>query len=332
MNILTLGESLARLSSFDGQRLSNATQLNLTYGGAESNVAVNLSQLGHDVRHATKIPKNLLSQNLIALLQAHKVNVDNVLYGGERLGSYFVEGGAGLRPSRVIYDRAYSSIAMMEELEWDLDTLFEDVDIFHTTGITLALSEAWHKLGVDLIKEAHSRGIKISFDMNYRAGLWSTDTAKDVFQNVLPYISYLSASKLDAIAFMDIEESPEKTDADYIKDIAQKYSNLEVIFGTNRINKTPNQYTYQGFLYDAEADQMSHSKSYELDEVVDRVGAGDSYTASILDGIILDKDNAKIVEFATAAAVLKHTIQGDINRFTREDIEGFMQNSQNIIR
>lgn len=332
MKILALGESLARMSSFDGQRLSNATQLNLTYGGAESNVAVNLSQLNHSVNYATKIPQNLLAKNLVSLLKANGVNIDHVIHGGDRLGTYFVEGGAGLRPSRVIYDRAYSAIAMMTENEWDLDQLFEGVDLFHTTGITLALSESWHEIGLELIKAAHSRNIPISFDMNFRSALWSTDTAKEVYQKLLPYISYLSASKLDAIVFMDIEEDSSKSNDDYIRDIASKYPNLKVIFGTNRVNKTPNQFDYQGFYYDTSEESIVKSDVYDLNQVVDRVGAGDSYAAGVLDGIIQNKKSKDIVDFATAAAVLKHTIHGDINRFTREDIEQFMTNTENIIR
>lgn len=332
MNILTLGESLARFSSFDGQRLSNSTQLNLTYGGAEGNVAVNLALLGHSVSHATKIPDNLFSNNLIALLRSQNVNLDHVIYGGERLGTYFVEGGVGLRPSKVIYDRAYSSIAMMESLEWDLDTLFRDIDLFHITGITLALSKNWHKLGAQLIKEAYQRDIKISFDMNFRSALWTLETAKEVFQSILPYVTYLSASKLDAIAFMNIKEKESMTDECYIRKIAEKYSNIEFIYGTFRKNKTPNTFKYQGFLYQASDNSLSLSKNYNLDEVIDRVGAGDSYSAGVLDGIILDRSPQDIVDFAAASAVLKHTIRGDINRFTRKDVEQFMTNTQNIIR
>lgn len=332
MKILALGESMARMSSFDGQRLSNATQLNLTYGGAESNVAVNLSQLNHSVNFATKIPQNLLSKNLVSLLKANGVNIDHIIYGGDRLGTYFLEGGAGLRPSRVIYDRAYSAIAMMTENEWDLDQLFEGIDLLHTTGITLALSECWHKIGLELIKTAHSKNIPISFDMNYRSALWSTETAKNVYQEILPYISYLSASKLDAVTFMDIEERASKSNDDYIKDIANKYPNLKVVYGTNRVNKTPNQFEYQGFYYNTSEEDIAKSDVYQLNQVVDRIGAGDSYAAGVLDGVIQNNASKDIVDFATAAAVLKHTIHGDINRFTREDIEQFMDNTENILR
>lgn len=332
MNVLTLGESLGRLSSFDGQRLTNATQLNLTYGGAEGNVAVNLAQLDHTVAHATKVPENLLSTNLVAMLKGQGVNTDHIIFGGKRLGTYFLEGGAGLRPSRVIYDRAYSAIAMMEEIEWNLDDLFTDIDLFHITGITLALSKQWHKMGIELIKEAHKRDILISFDMNYRQSMWTVEEARQVFQMVLPHVDYLSATKMDAIAFMDIDEDNAKNYEDYIFEIAKKYPNLKIVYGTNRINNTPNTYTLKGYILDTAESELFLSKEYYLDQVIDRVGAGDSFSAGILDGLMNKTDSQDTVDFAMAAAVLKHTIHGDINRFTREDILEFINNECNIIR
>lgn len=332
MTILTLGESLARLSSFDGQRLSNSTQLDLTYGGAESNVAVNLSQLGHTVSHATKIPKNLLSDNLIATLHSQSVDTSHVIFGGERLGTYFLEGGAGLRPSRVIYDRAYSAISQMVENEWDFDELFHDVSLFHITGITLALSDTWHTLGVTLIEEANRREIPVSFDMNYRAQLWDIDTAKAVYENVLPHIDYLSATPRDAQTFMAINDPSLDSTAAYLKAMAEKFPNLKIIYGTKRVNQTPNRFLLTGMIYDTATDTYTESIQYQVDEVIDRVGAGDSYSAGILDGIILKKPLQETVDFATAASVLKHTIKGDINRFNREDIEQFLSNDANILR
>lgn len=332
MTILTLGESLARLSSFDGQRLSNATQLDLTYGGAEANVAVNLAQLGHQVSHATKIPNNLLSDNLIATLHSQLVDTSHVLFGGKRLGTYFLESGAGLRPSRVIYDRAYSSISEMNHIEWNMDDLFNDVSLFHITGIALALSEKWHDLGASLIKEAHKRNIPVSFDMNYRSQLWDIETAKEVYRQVLPSIDYLSATPRDATTFMSINDPSLDSTQDYMRAMSQKFPNLKIIYGTERINQTPNRFLLTGTIYDAESDSFAESTQYQIDEVVDRVGAGDSYSAGVLDGILLNKSLQDIVDFATAASVLKHTIKGDINRFNREDIEQFLNNHSNILR
>lgn len=331
-NFLSLGESMARLSSFDGQRLSDSAQLDLTYGGAEGNVAANLSQLDHEVKYATKVPQNPLSSNLIAHMKSYGVDCSNILIGGDRLGTYFLEVGAGVRPSSIVYDRAYSAISMMTELEWDLDELFDGVEYFHITGITLGISPEWHKLGVELMKEAKSRGIKVSFDMNYRQKLWDHDEAKRTFEELLPYVDYLNAGKLDAIHFIGVPEDENEGWEYYTKAMAKEYPNIEYIYGTNRENITSNSFNINGYLYDTKNDQSYESKEYRLDIVIDRVGAGDSYAAGILDGIMNNHLMEQTVEFGMASSVLKHTIQGDVNRFSREEIESFMSNNQNIIR
>lgn len=330
--ILCLGESLARMSSFNGERLTNSTQLDLNYGGAEANVAVNLSLLKHHVEYATKIPENKLSENLMKVLHSYNVSSKNVLYGGPRLGTYFLEVGSGLRPSSVIYDRAYSSISLMKEIEWDIDQLFEGITLFHITGVTLGLSSSWNELGVYLIQEAKKRGIEISFDMNYRQKLWTQEEAKIVFEKVLPLVDYLSAGNLDAIHFMDVEEIENASWDYYTRNMAEKYPNLKYIYGTNRDNLTPNSFIINGYVLDVQNNEPYESKQYRLDTVVDRVGAGDSYASGILDGIINDSPIQETVEFGMAASVLKHTVKGDINQFSRREIESFMSNTQNILR
>src|SRR5690625_4004069 len=186
-SILTLGESLIRFSTQKGNRLSRATSFDLHYGGAEANVAMNLSMLNHKVKYATKLPlKNGFSESLINQLQGNRIDCSNILYGEGRLGSYYIEVGSGLRPSNIIYDRNHSVIAMMDSLEWNLDELFKSVSVFHITGITLALSKRWQEMSVTLIEEAKKRNIEVSFDMNYRQKMWSQKEAKEVYQKVLP--------------------------------------------------------------------------------------------------------------------------------------------------
>lgn len=331
--ILTLGESLVRLSTQKGNRLSNATKLNLYYGGAEANVAINLSQLDYDVKYATKLPiNNGLSKSIINELQGYRVDCSNVLYGEGRLGSYFLEVGTGLRPTNIIYDRQYSTIAMMESIEWDLDKLFENVSVLHITGITLAISKQWQKIGPMIIKEAKNRNIKISFDMNYRQTMWSYEEAKEVYKKVLPYVDYLSASDLDAIYFMDIPRIDSLDWQYYSKYIGEKYPNIEYIYGTNRVLITPNSYDMNGYIWDVKRSQGVLSKQYKNYTVVDRVGTGDSYAAGVLDGILSKKSLEETVNFAIAASALKHTVHGDINLFNRLEIEDFMNNTANIVR
>lgn len=331
--ILTLGESLLRLSTSKKDTLSTSNQLNIHYGGAESNLAVNLSNLGHSVKYATKLPiNNSLSDRVVKELQSYRVDCSHILYGPGRLGSYFLEMGTGLRAGSVLYDRKYSTISTMEENEWDLDQLFKDVSLFHLTGITLALSSEWHVIGKELIEEAIKRKIKISFDMNYRQKMWSHDSAKKVYAEVLPYIDYLSAGKLDAIHFMDIKEQEDADWEYYVKKIANKYPNLEYIYGTNRELITANSFDMTGYIWDVKNMKGLLSEKYVIHQVVDRVGSGDSYAAAILDGIIHKKELKNIINFAIAASALKHTVLGDINPFNRMEIEDFMSSTTDVVR
>ncbi|HJF17367.1 MAG TPA: sugar kinase [Globicatella sulfidifaciens] len=334
VTVLTLGESLLRLSTTPNERLRHLSELRVVFGGAEANVAHNLAMLGNKVRYATKVPANELAQNIYYELNAVGVDTQYIISKGSgRLGSYYVEVGSDLRASTVVYDRAFSEIANMKEREWDLESLFDGIDIFHTTGITLGLSKFWHEYLLELIKFAKSKGIKVVFDMNYRSGLWSQEEAKQAFVKVLPYVDVLSANKLDAKHFMDIEIADESNSENFLEQIAQKYPNVEAIFGTNRISMTPNAYQLTGFYYDTETKKVFHSKKHQIQYVVDRVGAGDAYAAGIIDGIIKHRDPQSVVEFAMASSVLKHTIFGDANWFTTEQVEQFMKTSGgNIIR
>lgn len=347
--VLTLGESLFRLSSQNGNRLSDATLLYLHYGGAEANVAINLSILGHDVAYATKLPENYdLNNNILQSLRRYCVDESQVIFGEGRLGSYYLEKGSGPRATNVIYDRKYSAISMMDYLEWDLDELFADVSLFHITGITLALSKNWNQLGLELIKEAASRGIRVSFDMNFRQKLWSVADARVIYNELLPYVSILSATERDAITFMDIPvrdtNANEKNEpllyADYERNweyysrkITEKYPNIQYVYGTNRHLLSPNSYDMFGYLYSSEARRGVQSSIYAIHSVIDRVGTGDSYASGILDGLLRNESLEDTVEFAMAACSLKHTIHGDINAFSRQEITDFMESKgQNISR
>ncbi len=331
--ILTLGESLARLSTQTGSRLFDSTRLHLHYGGAEANVAMNMALLGHDVKYATKLPKdNGLSTSIVAQLRGFGVDCSEIIYGEGRLGSYYLEVGSGFRASNVIYDRKYSTLSLMEENEWDLDTLFEGVSIFHITGVTLALSNTWHEIGVQLIEEAKSRGIAISFDMNYRQKMWSYDIAQATYEKVLPHVDYLSAGKLDAIHFMGIPEVEGAEWDYYLKEISKIYPNIQYLYGTIRNSINPNSYEMFGYIWDVKEETGAISNQFNNYTVIDRVGTGDSYTAAVLDGIIHQKPLDEIVLFGMSASALKHTVYGDVNPFSREEIENFMYNSGDVIR
>lgn len=331
--ILTLGESLLRLSTNKQDTLLTADSLNIHYGGAEANLAVNLAKLDHKVKYASKLPSgNRLSESLVQQLQSFGVNCKDILYGEGRLGSYFLEIGTGLRATNVLYDRKYSTISMMDKVEWDLDELFKEVSLFHITGITLALSKKWHEIGLTLIKEAKKRNIKISFDMNYRQKMWSHGEAKAVYSEILPHVDYLSAGRLDAIHFMDIAEDNDEDWKYYSRKMAEKYPNIQYIYATNRELINPNSYDMTGYIWDVAKAEGVASKTYANHTIIDRVGTGDSYAAAILDGIIHKKELKEIVDFAIASSALKHTVLGDVNPFNRKDIESFMVNTSDVIR
>lgn len=333
MTVLTLGESLLRLSTSKFQRLRNATQLEMVFGGAESNVAMNLSQLNHLVSYATALPQNELTQNLLSQFKMLGVQTANIkLIDEGRIGSYFVETGSGVRASSVIYDRAYSVIALLEQLPWDMNQLFNGVELFHMSGITLGLSKKWQQFGYELIKEAKQRNIPVSFDMNYRQKLWTHSEAKATFAHILPLVDFLSAGKLDAKYFMDIDVDKLTQPQQYLSAIAQKYPQLKAIYGTVREMINPNSYRLKGYYFDKELQETNFSKEYTVTEVVDRIGAGDAYSAGILHGILKNESAQAIVEFAMAASVLKHTVFGDVNQFTEQQINEFIGNTNNIIR
>lgn len=332
--ILTLGESLLRLSTSTDERLRQLSHLRVVFGGAEANVANNLAWLDNEVQYATIVPDNELSQNILFQMKGVGVNTDKIIFDQVgRLGSYFVEVGSDLRASSVVYDRAYSSIASINQPKWDLEALFDGVTHFHTTGITLGLSSFWHQYLVEMIIFAKNKGIKVIFDMNYRQGLWSQSEAKVAFSKVLPLVDILSANKLDAKYFMDIDTDHASLPEEFLNKMADKYPNLSVIFGTNRLSKTPNAYDLSGFYFDVSNRELYHSTQYQINYLVDRIGAGDAYAAGIIDGIVKNREPRELVNFAIAGSVLKHTIFGDANKFTSEQIIKFMNTSGgNIIR
>lgn len=331
--ILTIGEPLIRLSAPKGVRLQDANIFDFVFGGAEFNVACNLAQLGNNVSFATKIPDNPFGQQMLGKMKSISVDTSQVLieqYG--RLGIYYLEFGDGYRSSRVVYDRKYSSFSKILKNEWDFDVLFNEVTHLHISGITLAVSELWSKIGLEILTEAKKRNIFVSFDMNYRQSMWSIEDAKDIYQKVIPMVDALSASHLDAKVFFEIILEDNASNVDYIKAIGQKYPHLSCIYGTDRINITPNSYKIKGLLYNNKTLTMFQSKEYQIDSVVDRVGTGDSYASGILDGIMNSSSEQFTVDFGMASAVLKHSIFGDINRFNRSDIVDFFSSGQNIVR
>lgn len=329
--VVTLGEIMLRLSTQAGIRVAQTQQFEAHYGGGEANVAISLANYGHQVNFASKVPENALGEAVKKHLQRYGVDTEFLLKGGPRLGTYYMEAGIGERSAKVTYDRKGSSFAEMLALEWDLEKLFQDVDIFHISGITPALSEVWQELTIDLIKIAKSYGCKISFDINYRGNLWTQLEAGTVIRKILPFVDYCSAGKLDAIHFLGSIETQDKSLVEYYQEMTEKFPSIEVIYSTKRQVKSASENTLVGTIWSASG--YYESQVHDIAPIVDRVGGGDAFSAGVLHGILTDQTMQETIDFATAASALKHTIHGDCNQFSEREVQEFLAaGSGKIIR
>lgn len=334
--IITFGELLLRLSTRIGERTVQANELTMHYGGAEANVAVSLSNFGHDVRFVSKVPNNSLGHAAERHLRMYGVDTSDLLRGGERLGTYYLETGVGERSAQVTYDRKYSSISELSKDEIDFDEIFQGAKLFHVSGITPALSPALQVLTLRALQQAKDHGVMTSFDFNYRSKLWSQKEAADAITPLLPYVDICSCGELDAIHLLSIEEAADSLDKEqklqyYYDKIQKMYPNITYMSSTFRQVVSASANMLQGNFYTAGV--LYHSKVHHIEPIVDRVGGGDAFAAGILHGIIDEQTPEQIVTFATAASALKHTVHGDCNVFSVEEIKEFIDNgSGRIIR
>ncbi|MBQ6446911.1 MULTISPECIES: sugar kinase [Niallia] len=322
--VVTLGEIMLRLSTDSGIRIAQAENLHAHYGGGEANVAISLANFGHDVYFASKIPDNGVGEGVKKHLSRYGVHTDFLLSGGSRLGTYYMEAGIGERAANVIYDRAGSSFAEIAESEWQKEELFKNVDIFHISGITPALSSNWKKTTITLIKAAKEAGCKISFDINYRGKLWSQKEAGETITEILPLVDYCSAGKLDAIYLLGI---PEYTGDDnelvyYYQEIQKKFPNIAILYSTKRKVLSASSNELIGTLW--MNDSYYESQIHLINPIVDRVGGGDALAGGILHGILVQNTPQEIINFASAASALKHTIYGDCNQFSEPEVKSFL--------
>lgn len=322
--VVALGEVLLRLSPLGRSRLVGSQSLEVNYGGSEANVAVALSQYGIETALVTKIPQHELGDAAIHKLRGYGVDMSHVVRGGERLGVYYLENGYSIRPSKVIYDRRNSAIAEAEIDEFDRDRIFSGRDLFHVSGITLGISEKSFQLAKAFMAEAKKRGLKVSFDFNYRSKLWSLTEAKEKFQQVLEYVDIVFAGRLDFIHFLGIKTDPSVPEdriladhEDLCRQIRDRYK-FDYIVSSVRSVQSASRNSYQGCIFDGK--NLYVSRKYTVD-IVDRVGTGDAFTAGFVYGYLTGKDNPYMAEFATASAALKHTIPGDVISASPNEIE-----------
>ena len=318
MRVITLGEMLLRLSPHNYNRLVQADSFDIVYGGAEANVAMSLAGFGLESYYVTKLPEHYIGQSAVNHLRKYGVNTDFIVRGGERLGIYFLENGASIRPSRVIYDRANSAISEANSTEFDFNKIMEGARWFHFTGITPAISDNAVKLTLEALQMAKKHNVTVSLDMNYRSKLWTVKKAKEVMTKLMPYVDVFIGSERDAIEILGCQSNDKES---VFKELINKYE-LQYVVSTVRESYSASDNGWSALLFDG--DKFYYSKKYQL-RIVDRVGGGDSFASGLIYGLIKYNDLQQALEFAVGASALKHTIPGDANLVTAYEVEELIQ-------
>ncbi len=334
--VVTFGEIMLRLSTPGYLRFSQAKEFNATFGGGEANVAVSLANYGIDAHFVTRFPKNDIAQSCIKDLRSYGVNTLDCVYGGERLGIYFLETGAVARPSKVVYDRAHSSIADILPGMINWEKVFENASWFHWTGITPALSQGAADVCLEAIKVANKLGITVSCDLNYRKNLWKYGkTAAEVMPALVEGCDVILGNEEDADKVFgikpegfDVTATHGEVNAAEFQSVCQqlmkKFPRARKVIITLRGSINANHNTWSGVLYDGK--RLYQSSHYDITHIVDRVGGGDSFMGGLIYGLITyPGDDLKALNFAVAASCLKHTIFGDYNQVSVEEVENLMK-------
>lgn len=334
MKVVTFGEIMLRLATPERQRFSQVSSFCASFGGGEANVAVSLANFGLETEFVTRLPGNELGESVIMELRRHNVGTSFVIRGGERLGIYFLETGSISRPSKVIYDRAGSSFSEIRPGMIDWDNVFSNARWFHWTGITPAVSEGAAQVCQEAIMAAKKRNITISCDLNFRKKLWRWGkNASEVMPELVAGCDIVLGNEEDAAKIFGIR--PEKqtegfgalNGSDYLevcKKLKEKFGHAKKIIITLRGSISADYNTWSGVLYDGE--RFLEAPVYQIMHIVDRVGAGDSFMGGFIYALLaFPADDQKALNFATAASCLKHTIHGDFNLVTIEEVESLMK-------
>ena len=329
--VITLGEVMLRLKSPGFERMFQSPMLEATFGGAEANVAASLAQFGVDARFVSAIPANNIGDACVGALRAFGVDTSMVRRQGERLGVYFLENGANQRPSRVTYDRAGSSISTAKASDFDWDAVFEGADWFHISGVTPAISATAAELSIAAAEAARSKGLKVSCDYNYRKNLWRYGKkAPDVMKELVACAHVGIANEEDCQKALGIEADVDVQNAELGNEkyqalaerVLDAFPNLERQVITLRESHSADRNGWSAVLHNRR--EFLSSRHYEITDIVDRVGAGDSFAAGLIYGLRAYGDDQRALEFATAASCLKHSILGDINRVGVSEVEALM--------
>ena len=328
MKVLTFGEIMLRLKAPGLERFFQSPSLEATFGGGEANVAVSLANYGMDAAFLTVLPNNAIGDACIRDLRSFGVDTSRILRGEGRMGIYYLEPGANQLPSKVVYDRSYSAMAMAAPNSIDWDKAFDGVEWFHISGITPAISETAMELSLQSVKEAKRRGVTVSCDLNYRKNLWKYGKrAAEVMREIAEYTDVAIANEEDVQKSLEITtdvvvESGE-LDREKYRDLGNKvlaaYPNMKMIAITLRESHSADWNGWAACLNDGK--DFYVSKKYEIRDIVDRVGGGDSFAGGLIYGLNTYECKQQALEFAVAASCLKHSISGDFNRVGVSDVE-----------
>ena len=332
--VITFGEIMLRLSTPGYLRFGQARQFDACFGGGEANVAVSLANYGIDAEFVTRLPENDIARACLKELRSYGVATDHIVYGGDRLGIYFLETGAVARPSKVIYDRANSSIATIQPGMIDWDEVFKGADWFHWTGITPAISQGAADVCLEAITAARRLGVTVSCDLNYRKNLWKYGKkASEVMPALVEGCDIILGNEEDAEKVFGIK--PEGFDVAATggtidqgrfqsvgEQLIKRFPNARKVIITLRGSINANHNTWGGVLWDGKT--LYESPRYDITHIVDRVGGGDSFMGGLIYGLLSYNDDRKALNFAVAASCLKHTVSGDYNQVTVEEVENLM--------
>lgn len=331
--VITFGEIMLRLATPSFQRFSQARNFETSYGGSEANVAASLAIYGVDTCFVSRLPNNDIAKACEMELKKYGVNTQSIVWGGERLGSYFLETGAVNRSSKVIYDRAYSAFSQIQPGMINWNEVFEDATWFHWTGITPAVSQGAADACLEAIKIARGRGVTVSCDLNYRKNLWTygkqahevmpvlveetdivlaNDEAAEKMLQIKPEVMDIPTGHGDAAAYKKISE-----------ELVKHFPNVKKVITTLRTSLNANHNKWSGALYDGKT--FFQTTEYDITHIVDRVGGGDAFMGGFIYGLLTYKEDKKALDFAVAASCLKHTIHGDFNLATVNEVEALMK-------
>ena len=327
--VVTMGEIMLRLSTPGYEKFIQADTFDINYGGGEANVAVSLANYGHQASFVTKVPSNPIGECAVAALRKYNVDTTHIARGGERLGIYYLETGASMRASNVVYDRAHSSIAEADASDFDFNAMFDGADWFHFTGITPAISDKAALLTEAALKAAKAKNVTVSCDLNFRKKLWSSEKAQKVMTNLMQYVDVCIGNEEDAQKVLGF--TPGNTDVtsgslelagyeDIFKQMTDRFG-FRYVVSSLRESYSASDNGWSAAIYDGK--EFYHSRKYEV-RIVDRVGGGDSFAGGLICGLLDGRNYKDALEFAVAASALKHTIPGDFNLVTRADVETLM--------